>query len=202
MMESGNTGGGLCGKDTVRLDAAPRPPEKTADADAFRSAMRRVVGGLAVVTTRHDGRAWGMTVSAFASVCLEPPTVLVCVNERTVTAADIHRESRFAVNLLSLDQVPVSQLCSRQGTVKFVDDHVLAGSELPAEVNSPVLRDSLVTFDCETAEARPVGSHLVVIGTVRAVIAPGLRSPLLFGQGRYQRGVDMEAVPAMTEAVA
>jgi flavin reductase len=64
------------------------------------------------------------------------------------------------------------------------------------------LRDSLVIFDCEVAEARPVGSHFVVIGRVRAVLAPDPRHPLLFGQGRYQRSVDIEEVPAMTEAVA
>jgi flavin reductase (DIM6/NTAB) family NADH-FMN oxidoreductase RutF len=164
--------------------------------------MGRVVGSVTVVTTRHDGRPWGMTVNAFSSVCMEPPTVLVCVNNRSVTAADIHRESRFAVNLLSQDQVFVSQLCSRPGAVKFVDDHVVADSALPAEVASPVLRNSLVTFDCEVAEARPVGSHFVVIGRVRAVLAPDPRRPLLFGQGRYQRSVDIGEIPAMREAVA
>ncbi|MGW1887227.1 flavin reductase family protein [Streptomyces sp. NPDC001970] len=202
MTESGNTPGDLCGDDDVGADVAPWALETKADPDTFRAAMGRVVGSVTVVTTRHDGRPWGMTVSAFSSVCLEPPTVLVCVNHRSVTAADIHRESRFAVNLLSQDQVFVSQLCSRPGAVKFVDDYVVAGSELPAEVASPVLRDSLVTFDCEAAEARPVGSHLVVLGRVRAVLAPDSRWPLLFGQGRYQRSVDIEEVAAMTEAMA
>ncbi|MEU4096350.1 flavin reductase family protein [Streptomyces sp. NPDC026673] len=171
-----------------------------ADPDTFRAAMGRVVGSVTVVTTRHDDRPWGMTVSAFSGVCLEPPTVLVCVDHRSVTAADIRRESRFAVNLLSQDQVAVSRLCSRVGTVKFVDDHVVAGGELPDGVTSPVLRDSLVTFDCEVAEARPMGSHFVVFGRVRVVLAPRSRCPLLFGQGRYQRSVDIEEVPAMTEA--
>ncbi|MEU1623401.1 flavin reductase family protein [Streptomyces sp. NPDC005722] len=196
MTESGNSAGDPRGEDTAGPGIATGPLLETADPDTFRAAMRRVVGGLTVVTTRHDGRPWGMTVSAFIPVCLEPPTVLVCVNERSVTAEDIRRTGRFAVNLLSLDQVLVSQLCARQGAVKFVEDHVVAGGELPAAVVSPVLRDSLVTFDCVTAEARPVGSHLVVIGGVRAVVAPGSRSPLLFGQGRYQRGVDVDGVPA------
>jgi len=57
--------------------------------DAFREAMRRVVGGVAVVATLREGRPWGMTVSAFAPVCMEPPTLLVCVNAATATAADI-----------------------------------------------------------------------------------------------------------------
>ncbi|MGH3390310.1 MAG: flavin reductase family protein [Actinomadura sp.] len=202
MTESRNTVGEPPGDDGVTADAAPWTLETKADPDTFRAAMGRAVSGVTVVTTRHDGRPWGMTVNAFSSVCLEPPTVLVCVNHRTVTAVDITRGGRFAVNLLSQDQVPVSQLCSRPGAVKYVDDYVVAGRELPVTVDSPVLRDSLVTFDCEVTEARPMGSHLVVIGSVRAVLAPDSRCPLLFGQGRYQRGVDLEEIPAMKGAVA
>ncbi|MFD7446275.1 flavin reductase family protein [Streptomyces sp. NPDC059909] len=202
MIESGNTLGDLLGDDDVGADAAQWALETKADPDTFRAAMGRVVGSVTVVTTRHDGRAWGMTVSAFSPVCMEPPMVLVCVNARTVTAADIHRESRFGVNLLSQDQLPVSQLCSRAGAVKYVDDHVVASSQLPAEVTSPVLRNSLVTFDCEVTETRTVGSHLVVMGQVRAVLAPDSRRPLLYGQGRYQRSVDIEELLTMTEAVA
>ncbi|GAA2326705.1 flavin reductase family protein [Streptomyces kunmingensis] len=199
MTEPGNTRGTAYGDDDAGAGSTPWALRATADPDTFRAAMGRVTGSVTVVTTRHENRPWGMTVSAFSSVCLEPPTVLVCVNQNSVTAEGIHRDSRFGVNLLSQDQVPVSQLCSRLGAVKFIEDHVVDDTDLPAEVDSPVLRDSLVTFDCEVAEVRPVGSHLVVLGQVRAILAPRSRRPLLFGQGTYQKGAH---IAAMTEAVA
>ena len=75
------------------------------EAEAFRTAMRRIVGGVTVITTLHDREPWGMTVSAFTPVCIDPPTLLVCVNNRTTTASDISRGGRFAVNLLSQAQL-------------------------------------------------------------------------------------------------
>lgn len=168
------------------------------DSAAFRSAMRRVVSGVTIVTTRHDGRPWGMTVNAFSSVCAEPPTVLVCVNNRTVTAADITRDGRFAVNLLSQDQLFLSRLCARPGQVKYLDDYAVPSDE----TGMPVLRDSLVSFDCKVTDAREISSHFVVIGTVEAIIAPAPRDPLLYGQGRYLHGVSISEAPAMIGSLA
>lgn len=168
------------------------------DADAFRSAMRRVVSGVTIVTTNHNGRPWGMTVNAFSSVCAEPPTVLVCVNNRTVTAADITHDGRFAVNLLSQDQLFLSRLCARPGEIKYVDDYTV-----PADgARMPVLRESLATFDCSVTDARAISSHFVVIGVVETIIAPTPRDPLLYGQGRYLHGVSISEAPAMLGALA
>ena len=168
-----------------------------AESGAFRLAMRRVVGGVTVLTTRHDDQPWGMTVSAFTPVCMDPPTLLVCVNNRTVTASDISRNGLFAVNLLSQAQLHVSQLCARAGKDKYLTDHVVPPNELPDRVVMPVLRNSIVTFDCKAIEIRPVGSHLVAIATVEAVLAPEARAPLLYGDGGYLHGVAIDDGPAM-----
>jgi flavin reductase (DIM6/NTAB) family NADH-FMN oxidoreductase RutF len=160
-----------------------------AETEAFRIAMRRVVGGVTVITTRHDGQSWGMTVSAFTPVCMEPPTLLICVNNQTITASDISREGRFAVNLLSQAQLYLSQLCSRTGEDKYIDEHVVPRDDLPERVVMPVLRDSLVTFDCKATDILSVGSHLVVISAIEAILAPRYLPPLLYGEGRYLHGV-------------
>jgi flavin reductase (DIM6/NTAB) family NADH-FMN oxidoreductase RutF len=181
----------------LRSDAYPMAWELNGgpEADSFRAAMRRVVGGVTVITTRHDGRPWGLTVSAFTPVCMDPPTLLICVNSRTVTASDISRDSRFAVNLLSQTQLHLSKRCSRPGEDKFIDSHVLPRSCLPQRVTMPVLRDSIVTFDCRASDVRLIGSHLVVVAAIEAVLAPNSRRPLLYGEGRYLRGVALEDAP-------
>jgi flavin reductase (DIM6/NTAB) family NADH-FMN oxidoreductase RutF len=159
------------------------------EAEAFRTAMRRMVGGVTVITTLHDREPWGMTVSAFTPVCMDPPTLLVCVNNRTTTASDISRGGRFAVNLLSQAQLYLSQLCSRAGEDKFIGDYVVPPSSLPERVMMPVLRDSVVTFDCRATDILSVGSHLVVISAIEAILAPQSLPPLLYGEGRYLHGV-------------
>jgi flavin reductase (DIM6/NTAB) family NADH-FMN oxidoreductase RutF len=164
----------------------------TANSDAFRTAMRRVIAGVTVITTRHDGKPWGMTVSAFTPVCMEPPTLLVCVNSKTVTADDIQRDRRFAVNVLSQSQREVSKICSRPGEQKFLDAHVIDEAEVVARTSMPVLRESLVTFDCRVADLMLSGTHIIAIASVEAVVAPDDLEPLLYGQGRYLRGLSVE----------
>src|SRR3546814_77631 len=96
------------------------PPASRAD-DAARHGRQR----------HRSARPWGMTVSAFAPVCMKPPTLLVCVNEATVTAEHIQRDRRFCVNLLSERQIAVSQLCSRGNAPKFIDEAFLERTALP-----------------------------------------------------------------------
>ena len=185
-----------------RLSGASWVVNSGSEADAFRLAMRRVVGGVTVITTRHADQPWGMTVSAFTPVCMEPPTLLICVNNRTVTASDISRDGLFAVNLLSQAQLHLSQLCARSGKDKYLTDHIVPPAELPDRVLMPVLRNSIVTFDCKTIEIRPVGSHLVVIASIEAVLAPEARTPLLYGEGRYLHGVAIDGFSIIEGAQA
>lgn len=159
--------------------------------EAFRLAMRRVVSGVTIITTKHDDMPWGMTVSAFTPVCMEPPTLLVCVNGRTVTAEDIARDRRFAVNVLSQSQREVSQICSRQGERKFLHAHVVEDAAILGGARMPVLQESLVTFDCRAFDVMRSGTHIIAIARVETVIAPEGLEPLLYGQGRYLRGSEI-----------
>lgn len=171
------------------LDAGP-------DSLAFRSAMRKVVGGVSVITTLHEDRPWGMTVSAFTPVCMEPPTILVCVNRETVTANSITKLQRFAVNVLSQEQLPISQFCSRPREDKFIEDFVVSRCDHPDRIHMPVLQNSLITFDCNATSTLVVNSHLVVMGRVMSVLAPSAKKPLLYGQGEYMHGVALEMAVA------
>jgi flavin reductase (DIM6/NTAB) family NADH-FMN oxidoreductase RutF len=69
----------------------------------LRALMRRFPSGVTVVTTMLDGRPKGFTATAFASVSLEPPMVLICVNRRARTHPMISQAGIFCVNLLPLE---------------------------------------------------------------------------------------------------
>ncbi|CAD7341761.1 flavin reductase family protein [Sphingomonadales bacterium 56] len=174
----------------------------TEDGDAFRAAMRKVTAGVAVITTHHDDQPWGMTVSSFTAVSMEPPTLLVCVNRKTATARDIERDHVFGVNLLSQAQQTVSQLCANPGECKFLHDHVVAPDDLPVAMKAPVLSNSLASFDCAVTKMFSVGTHFVVIARVVAVMTSDAIEPLLYGQGKYLHGVAIDELAALRAARA
>src|SRR3546814_20372252 len=71
-------------KAQLPLSGASDPVSIDPDGDGFREAMRRAVTGVTIITTYHEGRPWGMTVSAFAPVCMKPPPLLGRSAERQV----------------------------------------------------------------------------------------------------------------------
>ena len=166
--------------------------------DLLRAALRHLVGPVSVVTTRDGDRAWGMTVSAFTVVCLEPPTMALCVNRSTTTASHIIRTGRLGLNVLADEQVELSQRCAAPGESKFLDDSDLsnlADSRADGSRPAPLLADALIAFDCDAECLDVAGTHLLVAATVRSVTLGVPRQPLLYGAGQYQRSCPI-AFPA------
>lgn len=163
---------------------APKSPETLdAVADALRAAMRRLVSTVTILTTTHEGRPWGLTVSAFTSVCLEPPTVLVCVNASTTTARHIAQQGRFGINVLADHQADVSARQASPGAPKFLTDVDLAE---PLEGwATPRLAGALAALDARVQAVHEVGTHLVAIARVVGVHLTPDAQPLLYGDGRY-----------------
>ncbi len=74
-------------------------------AEDFRSACGLFASGVTVVTRRlPDGAPYGMTVSSFTSVSLDPPLILVCIARGARFLRDLASDQSFAVNILSEEQ--------------------------------------------------------------------------------------------------
>ena len=74
----------------------------TIDQHAFRAVLGRFASGVTIVTvTDSEGADRGMTVSAFCSVSLEPPLVLICVDHDASIYEAIRDAEGFTVNILS-----------------------------------------------------------------------------------------------------
>ncbi len=150
------------------------------DATAFKEAMRRFPTGVAVVTSLRDGEPRGVTVSAFASVSLEPPTVLICINREARSYLFISTSKIFCVNVLSATQQHLAERFSGKRRERQFE-----GVEYTVDrTGAAVLRDSLMHVDCEVAEEHHVGSHSIFIGKVVSLgVEPG--SPLGYFGGAY-----------------
>ena len=152
------------------------------DPASFRQALSQFASGITVVTTRGTGgEPMGLTVSAFCSVSLEPPLVLVSVDERSEAHAGFQASGLFAVSLLSEGQDDVSRLFARPGPEKF--------AQLPMESGERgllLVPGALAHVECEVRAAHPAGDHVLYVGEIVSIaVSPG--RPLLYHRGGYRR---------------
>lgn len=155
----------------------------------LREALRQLVSGVTVLATEESGRPWGMTVSAFTPVSLDPPLALVCVNSSTATARHLLAQRRVGVNILASDQSEISGRCAAPGTPKFLEPGDVA--EPDADWQTPRLAGALVALDTTVDSIHEAGTHLVVILRIHRMSTSGTGLPLLYGDGRY---LDLAAV--------
>ncbi len=157
-------------------------------AAVFRHAMRHVPTGVTVVTTLKHGEPRGITVNAFASVSLEPPSLLICVNREARSYLFISSSRVFCVNVLAGDQRALAEHFSGKVRDRQFDDVRYAVDTTGA----PVLSDAIAHFDCELAHEYQVGSHSILIGQVVSCGArPG--SPLgYFNGGFHDFGIHVD----------
>jgi flavin reductase (DIM6/NTAB) family NADH-FMN oxidoreductase RutF len=152
----------------------------TIDTDAFRSALGRFASGVTVVTTcAPEGTDHGMTASAFCSVSLEPPLVLVCVEKIATMHDAIVSCSHFAVNVLTEKQEQLARHFAEVEGNRFEGVGFSRGAH-----SVPLIDDSLATLECKRAAIYPGGDHTIVVGEVQSASWRD-EKPLLYYRGGY-----------------
>src|SRR5262245_7901821 len=103
------------------MNMADTPASLTpVDPAPLRRALGAFVTGVTVVTTRgRKGEPVGITVNSFNAVSLSPPLVLWSLSLRAASFDAFFGSSHFAVNVLSLNQVAVSERFATSGGDKF-----------------------------------------------------------------------------------
>jgi flavin reductase (DIM6/NTAB) family NADH-FMN oxidoreductase RutF len=162
------------------------PLPELAPAAEYTAAMRALASGVVLVTCRFEGRPWGMTVTAFASVSAEPPTVLVSLGSGTTGARAITATHRFGVSILAADQLALARHGSAPGAARFLEPFVEPGGSCDGEGASPAVAGALAHLDCELSEAVEAADHTVFFGRVRAASLAGGGAPLVYQGRRYR----------------
>ena len=152
----------------------------------FRLAAGQFASGIVVVTTR-GGHA--MTVSAFASVSLDPPLVLFCAEKMARFHDAVLAEGTWAVSVLAEDNEKTARWLATRG--RPLDGQLDGVAHHPGPVTgAPVLDDALAVLECRTTAVHDGGDHSIVLGRVDGVAGPaGLpaRGPLVHYSGAYRR---------------
>jgi flavin reductase (DIM6/NTAB) family NADH-FMN oxidoreductase RutF len=153
-------------------------PVSSAD---FRSALSRFASGVTVVTTKdQEGKQFGITVSAFCSVSLDPPLVLICIEKIAGSHHAFEQSGRFTINILSANEASVSEHFASLIEDKF------AGIEYAVDEHGiPILPGSIATLQCVLFKTLDGGDHSIFIGQVEHVIVRGA-DPLIYFNGGYR----------------
>jgi 3-hydroxy-9,10-secoandrosta-1,3,5(10)-triene-9,17-dione monooxygenase reductase component len=149
---------------------------------SFREALGHYASGITVITALVDGEPVGFTCQSFYSVSMSPPLVSFSVMSSSASYPKIRQAGRFAVNILSDEQVGVSNQFAGRGADKW------NGVEWQVSpLGSPVIAGSLHWLDCEIYAEHAAGDHLIVIGEVKALDLqrPADTRPLLYFKGQY-----------------
>jgi len=152
----------------------------------FRKAMGCFATGVTIITVDLEGEVHGMTANAFASVSLDPPLLLVCVDRRASTHAHLQAKKRFGINVLGEEQRAISEYYARPDR-----NHEHAEAEAGARFDrtkhgTPILHGSLAYLECRLHTAEVAGDHTIFIAEVEDVVVRD-GDPLLFFRGRYHK---------------
>jgi flavin reductase (DIM6/NTAB) family NADH-FMN oxidoreductase RutF len=151
--------------------------------------FRRVVGhfptGVVVVSSADDatGARHGVTVNAFASLSLEPPLVLVCVQQGAQSHDLLSARSHFAVNILARRQTAIAErFAGRAPLVGPAFDDV---PHTTGAGGAPLINGCVAWLECERVASYPGGDHTIIVGAVLRATTGDDDDPLVFCTGEY-----------------
>jgi flavin reductase (DIM6/NTAB) family NADH-FMN oxidoreductase RutF len=157
--------------------------------ELYLAVMRNFAASVTVVTATYEGRHTGLTVSAFSSVSLDPPLVLVCIDKSSQSLATMHAAGGFTVNFLAAGAGDVAMQFASKDEDKFA---TIAHRAPNLPIAGPWLSDAAFAyFECETVEVMDAGDHDVFLGRVRHGERINIEPPLVY----WNRGFPRFAAP-------
>jgi flavin reductase (DIM6/NTAB) family NADH-FMN oxidoreductase RutF len=162
----------------------PGPAVLALDETPGAASMRRAVGqfatGVTIITTvTSEGEPAGCTVSAFSSLSLDPPLVLVCIDQGRVMHQQLTAAPGYVVNVLRTDQ--------RELAVRFAgrgEDRFTGLRTAPGRHGIPLIDGAIAHIQCDLHSVLHGGDHAIIVGRVRA-LATHAGDPLLYAQGAF-----------------
>jgi flavin reductase (DIM6/NTAB) family NADH-FMN oxidoreductase RutF len=153
----------------------------------FTEAVSAFASGVVLVTVRDGRDDIGTTVTAFASVSLEPPMVLVSIGAESYLNEVLHRQDRWAATVLGADQRALAGRFAAEGRpsarllLASVPHHRGPRSDALIAEGGPA------ALECETRQRVTAGDHVLFIAEVLAVdYADPAPQPLIRVSGRYR----------------
>jgi flavin reductase (DIM6/NTAB) family NADH-FMN oxidoreductase RutF len=150
------------------------------DAASFRTVLGHSPTAVSVVTTRDaDGCNHGITVSSYASLSLDPPLVLACIDRRARIHQVLCSATSFSISVLNAEQE-----CVARRFASHSDDRFSGIASSQGCSGNVLITDALAHLECELVDRHEAGDHSIIIGAVKFARARAGR-PLLHFRGAY-----------------
>ncbi len=160
--------------------ASPSSAASLVDEDAFRRTLSHFASGVTIITTLDEnGDVHGMTATAFSSLSLRPPLVLVAIKRGSRCHRQIVAGNRFGVSILEDRQIQWSKHFGGRPS-----DALIPRYEMLGDVH--VLEGAIATLACRVEDPPLLGGdHSIFIGLVTDV-ALHSGQPLIHFGGAYR----------------
>ncbi len=153
-------------------------------ADDFRRALGGWASGVTVITSGRAPDFHGMTASSFASLSLNPPLILVCVDNRAHMRALLDTVGAFTVNILAADQGEVSRYFANRNRPAPPEEMAAIPYTVGA-TGTPQITGAAAALDCTVEQVADGGDHRIYMGRIIAADVREEAEPLLFYRGQY-----------------
>ena len=149
---------------------------------SLRNIFGKFATGVSIVSFyNNDGFPCGITINSFASVSLDPPIVLWCLDNNSDLFNEISIKDKYIFNFLSLDQINLAT------KLAVKENHDFKSIDYIDNDYGPIIKKSLGWISCSKKESINVGDHLIIIGLVNDFeIFDNNKKPLIFWSGNYQ----------------
>ncbi|MFA4840558.1 MAG: flavin reductase [Agrococcus sp.] len=157
--------------------------------EMLKAFNKQFVSGVTVVTTTDDaGRPRGLAVSAYTSVSLDPPLVIVCVQKTSSSYPALFRSTNLGINILSSEQRDALSVFASKSPDKF--DSV-TWHEGPK--GSPLIDGSSASIEVEIKERFQALTHTIFVGRVHHAETTDA-APILYRAGSFYDGRGLAAL--------
>lgn len=155
--------------------------------EEFKLGMRRLVGGVNIVTARLEGEVFGWTATAVSSLTAKPPRMLACVNRELKGYDLLCGGGVLTINILRKQQVALAKRFGAMDGTPVADRFNQDGWDLTGNY-APILKDALAAISCEVESLLTIGTHGVAIGRVSRMYVPKIEEdncPLTYLDGTW-----------------
>jgi flavin reductase (DIM6/NTAB) family NADH-FMN oxidoreductase RutF len=158
--------------------------DRKVSAADFRNAMRRLTGGVSIITAGRGRDISGMTVTSVSSLSVDPAALIVSINREASSWPLVTRYGFFGVSILTSEQTDIAERFTGKDGLKGADR--FAGAARITRVSGvPLLAGALAAVDCEVEDIVERHSHAIVIGRVLDVTVSSRTAALAYWQGQY-----------------
>jgi flavin reductase len=158
--------------------------ESAISSEDFRFAMRRLAGGVSIISGAGPDGPLGVTATAVTSLTAEPPSLLCCLNRSLELEAAVRQTGRFGVNMLRADHHDLAKRFGGMGGVRGCAKFEQGNWNI-LQSDVPTLSDSLVSFDCRVDEILEVGTHSIFVGLITEAHFGESGDPLVYCNGAF-----------------